>query len=148
MKTGLRLAAFAVALVAFGAIVTVGPRLVSRAEASPASYLAQASALSLGTTRPAGEFPLLLVLNGEPKSGTQVTTSTGADVDMTVTAGKAWVISCTTDAVFLPGTSVTTSTGQSVFAGQNHYLLTGTSTTKLSFLAKSSAGTCNGNELQ
>lgn len=144
MKSLMKRAAFVVALVAvgFGAA-----HVVQRAEASPASYLAQATQQT-AVARPAGELPLLLLLNGEPKSGTQVTTSTSADVDMTVTSGKAWVISCTTDAVFLPGTSVTTSTGQTVFAGANFYLLTGNETTKLSFLAKSAAGTCNGNELQ
>lgn len=115
--------------------------------------LAMAFAMGAGmvahaANRPSTEFGLLLGLNGEPQSGTSTATATGSDNTIAVTGGFPYVLNCTTDSVFLGGSTVTVTTGDSITAGQSKYVVTKSATTTLAFRARSAAGVCVANQIQ
>lgn len=114
--------------------------------------LALAVGAAIGTAhaanRPASTLELETTLYGEPQSGTSVTTATASDVTASVTGGKVYSISCTTDSVFLPGSTVTNTTGETIAANVRRVVIPQPSTTTLAFRARASAGACVVNQLK
>lgn len=120
---------------------------ILRLGAAAAVALVLVFALVAHAARPVSALALDTLRFGEPASGSQVATST-SDATVAVSSGAAYEVWCNVATVWLPGTTVSATTGALLQANVPRMVLTGASTSSLAFRTLTGTGTCNVNALR